>query len=100
MGYGLNISDLARQIAEQAIPQGKGGHSARYDKDAARVLSAAISITLREVVSSRPELQRLLAMADHPIDESRAETFSKHDEYDQHQILHRIRTGMKRLKPL
>jgi len=93
MGYGLNISKLADQLAKEIIPQGKTGHYARYDEQTTRALSAALNITLREVVSSRAELGRLLRLADHPSDEVRAESFQNLDEYDQHQVLHRLKTG-------
>lgn len=99
MEYGLNISQIANQIAAQAIPQGKTGHNARYDEAATRAISAAISITLREIVSDRGELNRLLKLVDHPIDEGRARAFQDLDYKDQCSVLHRIKTGMRRIKP-
>lgn len=99
MEYGLNISQIANQIAAQAIPQGKTGHNARYDEVATRAISAAISITLREIVSDRGELNRLLKLVDHPIDEGRARAFQDLDYKDQCNVLHRIKTGMRRIKP-
>lgn len=99
MEYGLNISQIANQIAAQAIPQGKTGHNARYDEAATRAISAAISITLREIVSDRSELNRLLKLVDHPIDEGRARAFQDLDYKDQCSVLHRIKTGMRRIKP-
>jgi len=99
MEYGLNISHIANQIAAQAIPQGKTGHNARFDEAATRAISAAISITLREIVSDRGELNRLLRVADHPIDAGRAQAFQKLDYKDQRSVLHRIETGMRRIKP-
>lgn len=99
MGYGLNISHIAEQIAAQAIPQGKTGHNARFDKAATQAISAAISVTLREIVSDRGELNRLLRLADHPIDGGRARTFQELDYKDQCSVLHRIKTGMRRIKP-
>ena len=99
MEYGLNISHIANQIAAQAIPQGKTGHNARFDEAATSAISAAISITLREIMSDRGELNRLLRVADHPIDEGRAGAFHNLDYKDQCSVLHRIKTGMRRIMP-
>jgi len=65
----INVTRLARQIAERAIPKPKTAE----DKAALR-------------------------LADHPIDKMAAENFRQFDFKDQGTILHRVRKGVARLQ--
>ena len=100
MGYGLNITHVAEQIAEQAIPKKKTAYKAHIDEAARHTISAAISVTLREIMSDRAKLNQLLKLADHPIDEGRAGAFHGLSYKDQCSVLHRIGIGMRRIMPI
>ncbi|QHQ35221.1 hypothetical protein [Algicella marina] len=95
MDNSLHIKQMARSVAQRAIPKPVNV----TDEAALRLIECAISITLSQVVGSRERLGHLLTLAQSPFETNGAERFRQFDYKDQGAILHRARKAVSRLHP-
>lgn len=95
MDNSLHIKQMARSIAQRAIPK----PASVTDEAALRLIECAISITLSQVIGSREQLGQLFTLAQSPSDQSGVEHFRQFDYKDQGVILHRACKAISRLHP-